>query len=156
MAEALAKRCRPGVRLLHDRKQHRGRANIDHLAVTPTGVWVIDAKRYAGQKIRVEKPLFDTAKLVIAGRDKTKLVDGLMRQVETVRAVIDEIAPGTPVHGAFCFVDGDVPLLGTREIRGLPILNRRSLAKRLGADGPVTDEAVAALATALADRFPPA
>jgi hypothetical protein len=31
------------LRLLHDRRIPRTRANIDHLAVTPTGVYVIDA-----------------------------------------------------------------------------------------------------------------
>ena len=60
------------------------RANIDHLAVAPSGVHVIDAKRYKG-KIEVRKPFFGDAKLFIGGRDKTKLVDGLERQAEAVR-----------------------------------------------------------------------
>jgi len=54
-------------------------------------------------------------------------------------------------HGA-----GELALLGTPEIRGFPLLRRRLLAKRLNAAGPLTADAVAALATALADRFPPA
>ncbi len=52
------------------------RANIDHLAVAPSGVYVIDAKRYKG-KIEVRRPLFGKSKLLIASRDKTKLLDGL-------------------------------------------------------------------------------
>lgn len=32
-------------RVLHDRRMPGSRANIDHLAVTPTGVYVIDAKK---------------------------------------------------------------------------------------------------------------
>jgi hypothetical protein len=35
--------------VLHDRAVPRGRANIDHIAVVPSGVWVIDTKRYRGR-----------------------------------------------------------------------------------------------------------
>src|SRR5215212_8396342 len=71
--ESLAKRCNDGVLILHDRRIPRSRANIDHIAVAPSGVWVIDTKRYKG-KVAVSRPLFGKPKLTIAGRDKTKLV----------------------------------------------------------------------------------
>ena len=45
VAQALAKRC-PDIAVLHDRRIPGSRANIDHIAVAPTGVWVIDTKRY--------------------------------------------------------------------------------------------------------------
>lgn len=35
-----------GVVTLHDRLRPRTTANIDHIAIGPSGVWVIDAKRY--------------------------------------------------------------------------------------------------------------
>lgn len=44
LAASLARRC-PQAIVLHDRRMPRGRANIDHIAVAPSGVWVIDAKR---------------------------------------------------------------------------------------------------------------
>lgn len=69
VASHLAKTC-PDVVVLHDRRMPRSRANIDHIAIAPSGVFVIDAKRYRG-KIEVRKPLFGDAKLVIRGRDKT-------------------------------------------------------------------------------------
>jgi hypothetical protein len=37
------------LRALHDRRVQGSRANIDHLAVTPTGVGVIDAEKYRGR-----------------------------------------------------------------------------------------------------------
>lgn len=37
------------LRVLHDRRIPGTKANIDHLAVTPTGVYVIDAKRHRGR-----------------------------------------------------------------------------------------------------------
>ncbi len=43
------------IRVLHDRRIPGSRANIDHLLVTPGGVWVIDAKRYRGRpELRIE------------------------------------------------------------------------------------------------------
>ena len=44
------------IRELHDRKIPRSKANIDHLVVTPGGVWVIDSKRYQDRRpeLRVE------------------------------------------------------------------------------------------------------
>jgi Nuclease-related domain len=155
VAAALEKRCTPEVVALHDRRLPGTRANIDHLVVAPSGVWVVDAKRYRG-KIRVVKPLFGAAKLTIAGRDRTKLVEGLAKQVAAVEAMVAELTPGTRVHGAFCFVEGELPLVGTPEIKGFPLLHRRLLAKRLNADGPLDTAAVSTIAAALADRFPPA
>jgi hypothetical protein len=152
VAEALAKRCGPDVVALHDRRLPGTRANIDHLVVAPSGVWVIDTKRYKGE-IRVEKPLLGAAKLTIAGRDRTKLVDGLAKQVAAVRDAVAETAPGTPVHGAFCFVEGDLPLLGTPQIKGFELLHRRLLAKRLNTTGPLEAASVARIAAALDDRF---
>ena len=67
VAQELAKRC-PEVAVLHDRRIPGSRANIDHIAVAPTGVWVIDTKRYKG-KVQVAKPLFGKPTLKVNGRD---------------------------------------------------------------------------------------
>jgi hypothetical protein len=86
LAELLAKRC-PDIQVLHDRRMPHSKANIDHVAICGSGVYVIDTKRYRG-KIEVRQPLFGAAKLKIAGRDQTKLVDGLARQVAVVEATL--------------------------------------------------------------------
>jgi hypothetical protein len=153
VAQALEMRCRPEVVLLHDRATPGSRANIDHLAVAPSGVWVIDTKRYKG-RIEVAKPLFGPARLKIGGRDRTRLVDSLERLVTLVDASVRGVAPAVQVHGAFCFVEGELPLLGTPVIRGFPLVHRRSLAKRLNADGPLTVDELLPLAAALAAAFP--
>ena len=157
----LARRC-PGAIVLHDRRLPGSRANIDHLAVAPSGVHVIDAKRYKG-KIEVHKPFFGDAQLVINGRDKTKLVDGLERQAEAVRSVIDSIAPETPVTACFCFINpagqaggSGIPLLRTLSIRGHSLFYPRKLAKRLNEPGALDPEQIRDLAAALATRFPSA
>lgn len=144
-----------GVVLLHDRRMPRGLGNIDHLAVGPSGVTVIDAKRYKG-RIGVERrggllrPRTDH--LVVAGRDRTKLVDGVLAQAEAVRSALD----GVPVRAVLCFVDGEWPLLGRLELRGVPVVGPRRAAKLSAAAGPLTPEAVWSVAETLAVRLPPA
>lgn len=155
VAQSLAKRLNEKVVVLHDRRVPRTRANIDHIAVAPSGIWVIDSKRYKG-KVAVVKPLLGAAKLTIAGRDRTKLIGGLAKQVELVRAAAAEIAPEVPVHGALCFVDADLPLIGTLRFRGFPLVYPKALAKQINRPGPVTPEQLHAVASALAAHFPPA
>lgn len=46
-------------------------------------------------------------RLIVGRRDCTNLVDGVLKQVQIVRAVVgDQI----PVHGVLCFVDADWPV----------------------------------------------
>lgn len=159
VAAHLAARC-PDVVVLNDRRMPRSRANIDHIAVAPSGVWVIDAKRYKG-KIEVRKSLFGDAKLVIRGRDQTKLVKGLERQVDTVRAGLATIEQDAPVNGCFCFINPDgqaggsgLPLLWTLTIDDFPLYYPRRLSKRLNQAGVIRPEQIAVLAEALAVLFP--
>ena len=44
----LNSRVSPSVRVLHDRRIPRSLANLDHIVVCPSGVIVIDAKKYKG------------------------------------------------------------------------------------------------------------
>lgn len=153
VARLLASRLHPGVIVLHDRAVRGTRANVDHIAVAPSGVWVIDSKHHKG-KVAVSRPLFGDAKLTIAGRDKTKLIDGLERQVDSVRQALPRLAPAVPIHGALCFLNAELPLLGTPAVRGFPLLHPKGLAKRINARGGMTDREVRVVAVALADRMP--
>jgi nuclease-like protein len=158
LAETLARRC-PGVLLLHDRRVPGSRANIDHIAVVPSGVYVIDAKRYRGM-IEVRKPLFGEAKLMIAGRDRTKLIHGLEDQVGVVRASLAGLAAEAPVHGCLCFLNPEgllaesgLPLLKTLTLNGYHLYTPRRLAKRLNKPGPVTPQRCDAIHAQIAQRL---
>jgi Nuclease-related domain len=140
--------------ILHDRRVPGGRGNIDHIAIAPTGVFVIDAKDHKG-KVSVSKPLFGAARLRIAGRDRTKLIDGLDRQVSGVRAALAANGYGDiPVKGVLCFTAADLPLLGTLKMRGHALLYRKALAKTLNADGALHAPAIEAIARTLAAVLP--
>jgi hypothetical protein len=159
LAVHLAKTC-PDAIVLHDRRMPRSRANLDHLAVAASGVFVIDAKRYKG-KIEVRKPFFGDPRLFIKGRDRTKLVEGLARQREAVLAVFAETVPEMPVHACFCFLNparqaggSGLPPFRTLNVNGFPLFYPRKLSKRLNAPGALTPRSRQEVAEMLAQAFP--
>ena len=119
VARVLAKRLNPGAFVLHDRAIPGRRGNIDHIVVAPSGVWVADAKRYSGRLV-IWPPDDGREMLAIRGRDKTHLIDGLARQVELVEAAVAQCATPTPVHGALCFVQTELPAGRRLDVRTLP------------------------------------
>jgi hypothetical protein len=152
VASLLAKYLADDVTTLHDRRIPGRRANIDHIAVAGSGVWVIDTKRYKG-KATIDRPLLGKPRLMINGRDQTTLIDGLDRQVVVVRTAMKQIAPETPIQGALCFVGTDLPLIRTLTLRGYPLLYPKALAKRINRAGQTDDAVVSATAAALAAIF---
>jgi hypothetical protein len=152
------------VVLLHDRRiPGRGRANIDHIAVGPGGITVIDTKSTRG-RVRTEKrggflsPRREV--LLINGRDRTDLVDGLERQIEAVRTVIAELGvEELDVRGALCFPNLDrLPQLRQLTIHSgtIAIHAPRGVAKLARRQGPMTQDLIARIGRHLAHRFPPA
>jgi len=142
--------------MLHNRRMPGGRGDVDHLAIAPTGVFVIDAKNVKG-KVRVANPLFGGVKLLIAGRNRTKFIDGLDRQVHAVRDALRASGHSDVwVQGVLCFTTADLPLLGTPKMRGYLLLRRRALAKRINKQGSLQPPTIDALAHTLAAAFPPA
>lgn len=141
--------------VLHDRRIPGTKANIDHIAITPAGIWVIDAKRYKGRpELKIEGGILRprAEKVIVGRRDCTKLVDGVLKQVDLVREVVDDL----PVTGALCFVEADWPLIGGAfATRGVHVLWPKRLAKFLSETGEgVVD--VASVREDLASRFRPA
>jgi len=146
------------LRVLHDRRIPGRRSNIDHVAVSATGVWILDPKRYRGKRpsLRVEGGILRprTERLVVAGRDQTKLVEGVLRQVDVVRALLDA---DVPVRGVLCFIEADWPLFGGDfVIDGVEVLWPRRLYPRLEADGPLDPERIESIHRRLAAALPPA
>lgn len=158
MAEALERIAPERIRTLHDRRIPGTRANIDHIVVCPAGVWVIDAKRYKGRpQLRIEGGILRprVEKLFVGGRDQSRLVDGVIKQIDVVKASVG----AAPVQGALCFVDADWPLIGgSFQIRGVDVLWPNRLLKLIeaAADSAVDFVDVHAVTVALAEMFRPA
>lgn len=159
-AERLAKHLEgSGVRLLHDRRVPRhGQANIDHIAIGPAGVLVIDTKTNKG---KVKKDwrggLFAPRRsvLLINGRDQTRLIGGVERQVGYVRGAVADDA--VEVRGALCFpnVDG-LPLFSHLSVHNVVIDGPKPIAKLARRPGSLTSERVEQLWQQLGRAFPPA
>jgi hypothetical protein len=137
LGEALNELSPDTIRVLHDRRIPDTRANIDHLAITPSRIYVIDAKRYRGKRPTrnveggILRPRIE--KLIVGSRDQTKLVDGVLRQVEVIRSIIDD---DVPVTGVLCFIDANWPLLGgSFTTRGVDVLWPKRLYGRLSVTG---------------------
>jgi hypothetical protein len=143
------------LRVLHDRRIPRTRANIDHIAVTPTGLYVIDAKKYRGRPhLQIEGGLLRprVEKLLVGTRDCTKLVDGVLKQVDIVRDLLDA---DIPIHGVLCFVEADWPLIGGAfTTRGVQALWPKKLYPTLQAAGPLEIESLTKIHRTLADALP--
>ena len=99
-----------------------------HIVVAPPGVYVIDAKNYTGRAtLDVKGGIFTprVERLLVGGHDRTKLVDGVRRQVDKVRELLTQIgvSQDVPVHGMLCFIEGDWPLIdGSFFIGGFEVL----------------------------------
>ncbi|HZJ05204.1 MAG TPA: nuclease-related domain-containing protein [Nocardioidaceae bacterium] len=151
-----------GLYFLHDRRIPPTRANIDHIVIAPTGVYVIDAKNYTGRaQLRVTGGIFSprVEKLMVGRRDCTKLVDSVHKQVDRVSELLarDGIGQDVPVHGMLCFVEGDWPVLGgSFTIGGLDVLWPKKARKIITAPGPLGDDRLRVLHRHLTGEFPPA
>lgn len=141
--------------VLHDRGIPGTRANIDHIVVSRSGVWVIDPKRYTGRpELRIEGGILRprVEKLLVGRRDRTKLVDGVLKQVDLVRERVGDV----PVTGVLCFVEADWPLIGgSFTTRGVHVMWPKRLMKLLS-EQPEGEVDVADVSAKVASHFRPA
>ena len=87
----------------------------------------------------------------IGGRDQTKLVDGMHKQVAVVTGVV---GPDITVHGVLCFVEADWPLIGgTFTTRGVQVLWPKKLYPKLAEAGPYDAGTAAELHARLAQAL---
>lgn len=161
LAKRLDKLTEHGVLLLHDRRIPATRANIDHIAVGPGGVYVIDAKRYKGRPhMSTEGSILQprVEKLMVGSRDCTKLVQSMHKQtsVETIALTTAGITD-VPVHGMLCFVQADWPAFGgSFTIDGVTVLWPRKASEMIAAGKGLAPERVLAVHRELARRLPAA
>jgi hypothetical protein len=143
------------ILVLHDRRIPGSRANIDHVAVTPSGIYVIDAKKYRGRPhLKIEGGLIRprVEKLMVGTSNRTELVEGMLHQVDVVRGIVGE---AVAVHGVLCFIDADWPLVGGAfETRGIQVLSPKKLCRLLARDGELAGETLLGMHRTLASALP--
>ena len=169
VAARLAELSGPSVLFLHNRRFATGRrdGDVDHMALTAGGIYVIDAKRYKNAKVRVRRSggLFSPVReqLIVNGRDRSKLLDSVARQAAAVRVALSTfhhngvVEADIPVLSILCFDHADLPMFGTPRIGEVPLLGPKSTAKLLrAASGSLDQCTLAALHRHLAQAMPAA
>lgn len=149
-----------GVKLLHDRRLGKSRTNIDHLAVGPGGVTVIDAKNLSGA-VRVDRyGLFPPLeRLRVRGCDRTHLIEKLERQIAAVEeALVAAGLKGVNTTGALCLVDPKgLPLFGGQlRVKGLLVGGTKAIARLAVREGGLSKAEVDSVWRELTARFPAA
>ncbi|MGY1887746.1 nuclease-related domain-containing protein [Blastococcus sp. SYSU DS0753] len=151
-----------GVEVLHDRRIPDTKANIDHIAVSSSGVYVIDAKNYTGTvRVDWEGGLLSPRryKLTVGRRDATKLVTSVQRQVQLVRDALagdPRLPDDVAVTGVLAFFDADWPFFPPDRIEDVRLEGPKSTTKLILRDGPYTAWGVPMIAERLRTQFPEA
>lgn len=148
-----------GVHVLHDRRIPGTKANIDHIVVGPSGVFVIDAKKYKGSlRHHVEGGFLRerTERLMVGSRDCTKLAGGVQKQIARVVAALSNAGFAyVPVAGMLCFVEAEWPLIGGNfSISGIEVLWPRKAVEMIRKPGPIDATDSQRIYSALAEAFP--
>jgi hypothetical protein len=149
----------PGIVELHDRPVPGSRASIDHIAVTPTGVWVIDAKRYGGRSVACREGaglLRRDRRLLVDGRDETRLVEAMSGPVGAVVEAAGNLLDGVVVRPALCFTESSwglhpKPFL----VKDVVVCWPKALQRILSRPGDLDDLRVRDIAAVLAHRLRP-
>jgi hypothetical protein len=144
--------------VLHDRRVPNARGNIDHLVVAPSGVWVIDAKRYTGtvQRRDIGGWFRTDERLFVNGRDRSKLVENLTWQAQAVHAALGNLdSDDLAVRPVLCFVDADWPWFAKPfTLSGVTVTWPGELCDRASATGPLSPEQVDGIARRLSGALP--
>jgi len=146
--------------VLHDRLMPDNRGRIDHLAVTPGGVFVIDVEHEVGrlEKRNVGNIIRPDMRLYVDGRDRTELLQGVEERADDVR---DALGPAgvvdVPVRGVLCFVGAEWGRFDSPfKLGNVLVTYPKFLFRLVGKDAKVATSAIQDAARALAIALPPA
>ncbi len=166
MGTYLAKELVAGARVLTDRNvPGDSEANIDHVVVAPSGVWIIDSKKWAGE-IHYRSRRFPSTDprryLTVGGQDRTPLIAKIYRLVIPVAQVIGD--PTVDVHPVIAFIEGvwGVPESlhfkmgkGPYEHEGVFLSGGHRIITKINEPGPLSLETIEALYQKLDVAMPP-
>ena len=156
IADALEEAGGARSHFLHRRLGPSGCGDLDHLAVTASGVWVIGAWHEAGARVAVAfangVAESDRERLMVRGRDKTQLARRLSCQLEAVASALASY--DVPVRGLLCFVDAELPRVWEPVIHGHVVGDAERARQVLQAEGPVGTAWRRDLFDVLAQEFP--
>lgn len=93
-------------------------------------------------------------RVLVGSRDCTRPVDGVLKQLDVVRGLLDG---DVPVHGVLCFVEADWPLIGGAfSTRGVQAVWPKKLYPKLQEEGPLPTDVITEIHRKLAQALPTA
>lgn len=140
-----------GWHVLHDRRKSMSSpANIDHVVVGPSGVFVIDTKNWSGGLLRL-----DERGMKLGSWRKDDALHAARVDAELVQRLVWRAMPGVHVRGVLAFVQ-DVGLTEPREHRNVALVQELHLLGWLtGLPKALNREQVELLARLLDRELPP-
>jgi len=164
MATALHTAVGDNAVVLNDRAVPQSRANIDHVVIASSGVWIIDSKLWKGL-IRVKTVggiLSASQKLMVGNRDESACTEKIYSQVIPIANLLGDLR--IPVRPALVFIDGDwgsgVALRAIQnrpyEMLGVIVAWPKAIIAKIREDGPLSGEDVTTIAGTLDAALPPA
>jgi Nuclease-related domain len=150
-ARILARLRRDGFVAFHDLAVPGSPANVDHLVIGPTGVFVIDSKLYRGT-VRVG---FD-GRLWYGGRSLDRVLGTLWWEAQQVADAL-AVGPEIRVHPVLCMHETRLPWLEELTIDSIPVIAGSALYLALRVPRqPLTPAQVASLCGQVRAGFHPA
>lgn len=138
-----------GVESLHDRAIPGSRAGVDHVAIGPSGVYVIATNPHRGQVERRDNRLF------VDDRDRTDLAIAMSHRVAAVSSALRDLR--IPISRALCFVGGEWPPATLPfMLRGVWIGRPMQLYRLVSQPGVLQPREIEAAARMLRERLPAA
>jgi hypothetical protein len=149
----------PGLIVLNDRRVAGTKGNIDHIAIAPAGVFVIDAKRLEGFIEVVDKGSFfrSDLRLMVGGRNRSQLAEDMAWQLKAVnKALLDgAVDPLPPTTAVLCFVSPSWAMFRRpKSFAGVKLESEKSIVPLLTEPVVLDPTAIEAVATVLARAMP--
>lgn len=133
--------------VLHDRIVPGSRANIDHVVVGPSGVWVLDTKAWSGVMVRTEHSTS------VGGRSLTDTFASAVGVSLRVRDLLRCAGfSSVEVTAAVCFDSRSTP---ARRVAGVVEGSVPALRRLMGRPGALSHDEVVAVAAHLSQVLPP-
>jgi hypothetical protein len=145
-----------GVTLLAQRRSPNG-VDVGHLTVGPGGVTVIALHELPGDvaiRRRGGRLRRRIEHLMIGGRDRCALLDDVARQLGAVHLALGHV-PDVDVRAALCLPRATgLAVPGRLTVRGVLVDGPRGAARLAERGGPLTADAIDAIAVLVAARLP--